>query len=286
MRVFASILALTFSAAGAYGQINDSTLAEVKRMDWSSGARVDLQASQSLVLKLPDYLVVIGQDARRIREISDGTADKSVEAYAYKNKGSGEVIFGWFPAGFVRAEDWADIDSANFLAQIKENDAAANKLRVAKGIPTLTTQGWRQEPRFNKDTSTASWIIEARDGSGSLITNSVALKLGRSGFEKITWIDDADSPTSASEFARVQDAHQFGTGARYMDYVPGADRAAEYGIAGLVAGALGVKVAKAAGFIGALVVLKKFAALLLLPFIWLATKLKNVFRRERPNALS
>ncbi len=96
-----------------------------------------------------------------------------------------ELIYEWFPNGFVKSDDWADVDPDSFLSQLKELDVEANKIRVKKGIATLNTTGWRQKPTYNQDLHTVSWAIEAIDSNGGKIVNFVALKLGRYGFEKI-----------------------------------------------------------------------------------------------------
>jgi len=151
------------------------------------------------------------------------------------------MLYEWTSAGFVPADDWGEVDADAFLAQIKAKDAAANQVRASKGMPSLTTVGWRQKPIFNPDTHTASWVIEGIDSNDRRVLNSVALKLGR------------------------------------YDYVQGSDRAAEYGIAGLVAGVMAVKLMKVAGFTALLFGLKKFAFVLLLPFFWLGRKVTGVF---------
>jgi hypothetical protein len=63
------------------------------------------------------------------------------------------------------------------------------------------------------------------------------------------------------------------------------DRAAEYGVAGLVAGTLGVKLLKAAGAGALLIGLKKFGILIILPFIWLWRKIASVVSRKQSETL-
>ena len=108
----------------------------------------------------------------------------------------------------------------------------------------------------------------------------MALKLGRYGFEKIIWIIDPAEIGDKNDLLLAVNNHVFDDGARYTDYVAGTDHAAAYGVAGLVAGALGVKLLKVAG-IGALILgFKKLAILLLLPFIYLWRKIVGVFKRK------
>jgi uncharacterized membrane-anchored protein len=80
-------------------------------------------------------------------------------------------------------------------------------------------------------------------------------------------------------------------GARYTDFLP-SDKTAAYGIAGLVATVLGVKAAKAAAAGGfalffkqimafGLLVLAKAKVLVLLPFVWLASLVRKIFRSKK-----
>jgi uncharacterized membrane-anchored protein len=168
------------------------------------------------------------------------------------------------------------------LKAIQATDDVANRGRIAQGMPTLRTVGWIQPPVLNADTHMVSWIIEAASGDGSRTVNAVALKLGRAGTERIIWVTDAKTlATGQNELSLGADARRFDQGARYEDYQPGKDRAAEYGIVGLVAGALGVKLANAVGIVGILAFAKKGLILILVPFIWLWRK---VTKRSSPKS--
>jgi uncharacterized membrane-anchored protein len=175
------------------------------------------------------------------------------------------------------------VDADDFLSQMKANDEAANKERTKSGIATLRTVGWVQKPTFNDDLHTVSWIIEGENSHGGHIINAIALKLGRSGLERITWIIEPAKITSGmNDLLLAENAHLFDAGARYTDYVKSTDKAAEYGVAGLVAGALGVKLLKAGGIAAFLIGFKKLAFLLLIPFIWVGKKVKEAFSKTSP----
>ena len=257
---------------------------EIQRMNWTEVAHTMLPASNSTLSEMPGFKIVLGQDAKRLRQIVDGRADNSVEADSYKFDSESEVLFQWIPAGYVHDNDWGQIDADELLAQIRQGDEKANAERSAKGARTLTTIGWRQKPNFNHDTKTVSWAIDGISDTGERLVNAVALKLGRYGFERMVWIATPDAMNGSNDLAVAERAHQFNVGHRYVDYVPSTDRSAEYGIAGLVAGAMGVKVLKAAGAGALIVALKKFGVVLLLPFLWIGRKLLCSFSWNRDPA--
>lgn len=239
----------------------DAAKSEISAMHWADASGVRLDASKSVIVDLPQFQIVRGPEAHRFREIVDGSAPVGLEADAINPTTSSEVIYQWFPAGFVSSDDWNDVDADSFIKQIKEADAAANKVRKDKGIPTLTTTGWRQKPELNRATHTVSWAIDGVDSDGGRVTNFVALKLGRYGFERIAWVIDPSDIGASNDLLVATNNHRFDNGAGYADYVAGKDNVAEYGVAGLVASALGVKLAAKFGLVALLAVFAKKAGI-------------------------
>jgi uncharacterized membrane-anchored protein len=160
-----------------------------------------------------------------------------------------------------------DVNSTQLLDQIKRNIENANIKRRSRGLSELHVTGWTQEPSLNPDTHTISWMISVSGSDGANFLNAIALKLGRNGYERITFIDQATNAAAVQNLLFVANAHRFDPGARYDDYVAGKDQAAEYGVAGLVAGVLGVKLLKVAAAGGIFLVFKKAAWIALLPFL-------------------
>jgi uncharacterized membrane-anchored protein len=259
---------------------SDQQIKEVKAMHWKPATGFRLVDSKSSIGTLPDFQLIAGPEARRFREIIDGKSDPQQEADVFNSNKTSEIIYEWFPSGFVKSDDWADVDADSFLSQLKELDVEANKIRQQKGLPTLTTTGWRQKPTLNQDTNTVSWAIEGVDSEGAHVLNFDALKLGRYGFEKIIWVIDPNDMGDRNDLLLAVNSHHFDNGARYVDYVASTDHSAEYGVAGLVAGAIGVKVLKVAGAGAAIIALKKFAFILILPFIYAWRKITGLFKRK------
>jgi uncharacterized membrane-anchored protein len=77
--------------------------------------------------------------------------------------------------------------------------------------------------------------------------NAVALRLGRAGYTELTWVGSIDGFKTAGGrpdlLNEALGSHAFEEGFRYGDYQKG-DKVAAYGIAGLVATALGLKFSK------------------------------------------
>ena len=221
---------------------------------------------------MPDFVAVVGTNAQRVRVLEDADSDGSVEAEALNIKNDAEVVYSYHPIGYIRGDDWSNIQPE----QIRNATENGNAERAKAGFPALHVGDWVQQPTYNRDTHTVLWSFNGSVEGGGHIFNATVLKLGRYGFERIVLIDNSSPPVQAmADLLLVADAHQFSPGATYTDYVAGIDRASEYGIAGLVAGVLGVKLVKVGAVVGLAVFAKKLVWLALLPFVWLWRKIRS-----------
>ena len=118
------------------------------------------------------------------------------------------------------------------------------------------------------------------------IVNSIALRLGRKGYEQLNWITDRSNYVPVGgQLDIMLRAHSFDPGYQYSDHSPG-DKTALYGIAGLVAVVAGAKAVKAGAAVGLAVVLKKFGAILFGAPAIAFYRFKRLFRREPPSGPS
>lgn len=232
------------------------------------------------VLKAPKgYRQLVGQDARTVYEATNGLdAPVGTEAMIYDRKGGTVVYYQKLGSGYIRIDDWPSIDADAMLAEIKENTERNNPTRKQRGIGSIHVVGWLQPPKLDIQNHSVRWALDAREEDGSSLVNSVALVLGRDGYEKLTWIGSKQQ-FSDDALKVGLDSFNFASGKRYGDYVAG-DKVAEYGVAGLVASALGVKAASKLGILAMLAVFaKKAGAIVIIPVIglfgWIRKKLQR-----------
>ena len=149
------------------------------------------------------------------------------------------------------------------LAQMKEGDAADNAQRKAAGFPTLSLVGWAQPPSYDATNHSLIWARElAEEKSPEHGLNYDVRLLGRSGVLSLNMVSGMTALTqvrgAAQDFGK---AVTFESGAAYADFNASTDKAAEYGLAGLVAGGAAVAVAQKVGLFA---ILLKFGKLILI----------------------
>jgi uncharacterized membrane-anchored protein len=212
-------------------------------------------------------------------------AADGVEAVAVSPGFEDEVVFRSTNDGYVSVDDWSEVQPSSMLTSISENTEEANRERRRQGMEEIHVLGWLQEPTLDRQTNTVYWALEGTTPRGRIV-NSIALRLGRKGYEQLNWITDRSNYVPVGgQLDIMLRAHSFDPGYQYSDHSPG-DKTALYGIAGLVAVVAGAKAVKAGAAVGLAVVLKKFGAILLGALAIAFYRFKSLFRREPPSGPS
>jgi len=226
------------------------------------------------------WMILNGEEARKFLFYTNGADTfRDVSAVALSDDLSYQLIFSYFDEGYIDDSDWEKLDADALMEGVIESTVEANKTRAANGVSELNVRGWVQEPTYDRERDVALYVIKA-DSDGESIFNSVALKLGREGFTRITLVGPSDSPQQSSEtLTAALDSHSFDDGFLYSDYEPG-NRMAGIGLASLVALTAGSKNGKgiAAGLMATLLIFaKKLWFVIFLPFIFLWNQIKQKF---------
>ena len=215
-------------------------------LPWSAMGTYKFPLSGS-VLALPQgYAITFGADAQRAYKLLGHPTERSgLEAMVIGGKEADQLItFESFQTGYVTLDDWSQVDPVALLAEINRNTERENQERREQGLSELHVQSWLRPPRLDRNMATVYWTIAGDETTGRSVS-SVALRLGRNGFEKLTWITSQDKYlATGNHLDEMLRAHSFGAGTAYADHVS-TDKIAEYGIATLVAKVLGAKAIKA-----------------------------------------
>ena len=277
------LLAFAINADAKPPQNEEERSAALKALTWREGQPLTLPISHASLKAPANIRQLLGSDAVSLWEVLNGLdAPAGTEAALYDEKAETLVFYQKVADGYVRLDDWDDVDADAMLKEVTANTETANARRKSAGISAIHVVGWLERPHLDRFTNTVRWAFEANDERDGSLVNSIALVLGRDGFEKLTWI----GPKSAVNDGLLNVAQKsfvFPVGGNYADYKSG-DKVAEYGIAGLVAAVLGVKAAVKFGLIAAAVLFaKKIGVFILVPVAMLFGWLKRMWsRRNQP----
>lgn len=234
--------------------------------------------NSSSMLSLPsNHYALLGADSREFARLSNGQSDETIEAVVFDENFDTAVWFESNDSGYIHLNDWEQLNSEDLLKLISENTEKANEERRKNNISEIHVVGWLQPPILDRNSNTVYWAIEATENENK-IANSVAIRLSRKGYEKLTWSTDKSSYTPfGGQLDIMLRSHNFDQGYRYSDYMAG-DRAAGYGIATLVGMTLGGKIAKVGGLS---LLLKKIGGFITAGLGVLFLKFKKLFKRKK-----
>ena len=253
---FAVLAAAVFVLIAA-APSSDERRKQIRSLHWSVAPQHLDQSSSTLTV--PTYAIAIrGADAQAFAKLANGSEDPQTEAVVADLNTGNLVYLDYHDAGYVTVDDWTNVNANEMLKSISETTEAGNADKKARGIAPLHVIGWLRAPTFDRTTKTVRWAINARDDSkNEPIVNSVALVLGRHGYEELTWVSkQSEYRPHGGMLDRVLRGDRFNPGARYQDFISG-DKLAGYGIAALVGTAAGATIAKTVGFTGLLLLIKK-----------------------------
>jgi uncharacterized membrane-anchored protein len=258
---------------GSYPQTEEALDAAYGALHWQSTPREYQLPRSHAVIKLPSgYTLLLGADAERYSWLSSGIEFPDTEAIITYNSesASAEVYYEWRDEGYISDSDWDDVDPEALLQEYRDGTEAGNEERVANGFKPMHVVGWLEQPTYNKESRTVTYALELGDEEGTWV-NAVALRLGRKGYTEFTWVGPVSAFKKAGSRPELLNLalakHNFEEGHRYADFTDG-DKVASYGIAGLVATALGAKFGK--GIIAALIAGILAAKKVIIPIVLVA----------------
>jgi uncharacterized membrane-anchored protein len=185
--------------------------------------------------------------------------------------------------GYVSDEDAATTDYDELLAAMQEGTRENNTARAEAGYGTIELVGWAERPAYDRATHSVVWAQNLRFSDATVNSLNYDVRtLGRYGVLSLNLVSSMDKLGEVRLAAKQFAGHaSFDDGARYGDFNPDTDAAAEYGIAGLIAAGAGVAAAKNLGLFGAIgVFILKFIKPILIGIALFGAGLFSAFKNR------
>lgn len=153
------------------------------------------------------------------------------------------IVLTFDESGYVDDKDATSIDFDALLKEMQEGTRAANEERSEAGFPTMDLVGWAEPPKYDSAAKKLYWAKELAIGETPDHTLNYCIRiLGRRGVLELNAVATMDQlaqirPAAGEALAAVE----FNEGHRHEDFVPGTDKVAAVGLAGLIVGAAAIK---------------------------------------------
>ncbi|MDQ1829902.1 DUF2167 domain-containing protein [Massilia scottii] len=275
---------------GAYAQApGDDKAVSVEQFVASltpQSGKIDLPGGLA-TLNLPDsFRYLTPADTERVLVQAWGnppghkTLGMIVPASGVMGKDGWGVIVTYEGDGHVKDSDADTIKYDELLKDMQEATLEANSERKSQGYAAMQLVGWAEKPSYEKATHKMFWAKELSiAGENEHSLNYNIRVLGREGVLVLNAVATMDQIASIrQEMRKVTAFSDFTPGNRYADYNPATDKAAEYGLAALVAGGVASKL----GLFGKLfALLLAFKKLILIALGTAGMAAWNFFRGKR-----
>lgn len=226
-------------------------------------------------LELPENYAFVNKDVTEKFLKEQGSAPEGILGMivpADEKDGNFFVICRFEDVGYVNDDDANKINANDILNSYKDGAKEQNEERKNLDLPPFYVGGWAEAPHYKKDSHQVIWAIELKDeereGAPVMDINYNTRILGRRGVLSLNLVTSPhDLEANKKKVAKLLDATTFMKTQTYADYVPGRDKKAEYGLAGLILGGGAMAAAAKFGVFGAMgkwllglvLVFKKFA---------------------------
>ncbi|MFA7335292.1 MAG: DUF2167 domain-containing protein [Candidatus Obscuribacterales bacterium] len=241
------------------------------------------------VVKLPKEFRFV-EPERAIAFLKEqGSSGEGVLGIIAPQKDSPETYFvvcRYEDCGYVTEDDADKINANDLLNSFKESNKEQNEERIAQKIQPYYVGGWAEQPRYDKASHQMIWAIEVKDvDSADAPVDTINYNtrmLGRRGVLSMNLVTEPkELDLGKAKVATLLQNVKFNKGQTYAEYVPGTDKAAGYGLAGLILGGGAMAAAAKFGIFGALwkwglgilLVLKKFIIIAIVGVVAVISKL-------------
>jgi uncharacterized membrane-anchored protein len=189
------------------------------------------------------------------------------------------VVVSYNDDGHVEDDDAADMDYAELLADMQSSEAEVNAERKKRQLPTLNLVGWADTPSYDAASHRLHWSKKlAVEGEPQHTINYDIRVLGRTGTLELSAIGlESDLPKLQAGMNQLLGVVEFKDGHRYHQFDDSVDKVAAYGIGGLIAGKMAMKVGL---FAKLALVFAKFGKVIVIGLIGLGAMLARVFKRK------
>ena len=236
-------------------------------LNWKKGPSVvNYNKANSKINISSNFEILEGTEAHQMLYWLNGVDFSYVDVYAM-GQNSEQYLFYYTDSGYVKTDDWTDVDPDKFIKEMIENYKASNSTRQQNGQATVKDVTWKKKPYLDGTYNSVYYAFNVTWSDNSSSVEGTAIILGKEGYTTASYVGGTDG-YQEQLLLNLSKIHKFNTTKEYKDWKSG-DKVAAAGIGALLATTLGVKALKPGIIAAGLLLFKKFWFIIVLPFIWL-----------------
>jgi len=236
-------------------------------LNWKEGpSLVDFNKADSKIDIPSNFSILEGAEAHQLLYWLNGTSFDYINIYATDYDGA-QYMFYFTDSGYVKTDDWTDVDPNKFIKEIQDNYKVSNETRKKNNQAIVLNVSWKKKPYLDGVYNSVYYALNVQWSDNTSTTEGTAIILGREGYTTAKYVA-GNNGYQEQMLLNLSKIHKFNNTKEYKDWKSG-DKVAAAGIGALLATTLGVKALKPGLIAAGLLLLKKFWIIIFLPFIWL-----------------
>ena len=248
-------------------------------LNWKQGPSViNYNQANSKISISANFEILEERDSHQMLYWLNGVDFDYVDIYAF-GQNSEQYMFYYTDSGYVKTDDWTDVDPDKFINEMRENYKASNITRQQNGQPTVLNVTWKKKPYLDGTYNSVYYAFNVTWSDNSSTVEGTAIILGREGYTTGSYVG-GKLGYQEQMLLNLSKMHKFNNAKEYKDWKSG-DKVAAAGIGALLATTLGVKALKPGIIAAGLLLLKKFWFIIFLPFIWLGNLFKGSGKKKK-----
>ncbi|WP_440910426.1 DUF2167 domain-containing protein [Candidatus Pelagibacter sp.] len=273
-KLFSIILLIILTSFKSYAidenipQTEEEWFKAYNSLPWEDGPlEFNYNEANSKINVPNDFSILKGEDAHQMLFWLNGISFDYVDMYALRSSDNSQYMFFYTDSGYVKTDDWTDVDPDQYIKEIRENYRVGNETRKKNGQPTIVNVEWKKKPYLDGIYNSVYYALDVTWSDNRSTVEGRAIILGREGYTTASYVG-GERGYDENMLLNLSKIHKFNPTKEYKDWKAG-DKVAAAGIGALLATTLGVKYLKPGLLAVAAVFLKKFWFIIFLPFIWL-----------------
>lgn len=263
----------------------------------STTAQTIILGDKLATVNLPPNFIFVEEAPAKEFLKAQGSGGEGVLGIIAPPKDSTEdyfVVCRFEDVGYVNDDDADKLNANDILNSYKEGTKEQNEERQELNLPPIYVGGWAESPHYDKQDHHVIWAIQIKDEDSESAPvagiNYNTRILGRRGVLSMNLVTGPETLERDKKNVAILLANtKFNQGHTYAEYVPGKDKSAGYGIAGLVLGGGAMAAAAKFGVFGALwkwalgliLVMKKFIIIIL---VGIGGVIAKLFGKKEPQS--
>ena len=190
------------------------------------------------------------------------------------------MVIEYSDEGYIKDKDADKINYDKLLKQMQKEVEDRNKERVRQGYEEVHLIGWAESPYYDKAAKKLYWAKELKFGKEPKNTLNYNIRiLGRKGYLLLNVVSGMEQLEKIRPYMKdIIQCTEFQQGNTYAEFNPKLDKAATYGIAGLIAGGILIKAGFFKVLIAGIIALKKF---IIIGAIAVIVAIRALFSRKK-----